>query len=166
MGTAPRTNFPRRQLRRSQRVTPWVRRAPMAPTLTSPTRFTFTHRIFTQPFQRWRGSFFFGQNEALSASTGARYPARPLRPTGTDWSPSQKAYMWCFPIVINNLRPINEFNYWLAKSIRKSHNHWYLSKWSSNQFRVGVMELCYHWLWWIIACNVDLSWKWYKSFKL
>ena len=72
-------------LRRSQRATPRVRQAPMAPPLTSPTRFRSTHRFIHSCFQRWRVAFLFVQNEAtrhFRPPTGARYSARPFRPTG------------------------------------------------------------------------------------
>ena len=75
------------ELRRSQRATPRVRRAPMAPPLTSPTRFRSTHRFIHSCFQRWRVAFLFAQNKAtrhFRPPTGARYSARPFRPTGRE----------------------------------------------------------------------------------
>ena len=40
----------------------------------------FHSPIFTQPFQRWRGSFFFSQNESLPASDGRPAPGPAASP--------------------------------------------------------------------------------------
>ena len=88
-GSGSWTNWPmgnifQQLLRRSQRATPRVRRALMTPPLTSPTRFTFTHRFNTADSTIWR---------VVSCSARTRHfrPRRVLRRTGTDWSPSHSS---------------------------------------------------------------------------
>ena len=88
-----RLNWDGDPLRRSQRATPRVRRAPMAPPLTSPTQLTFTHRFLHSRFNKMEGIVLVRPERGTSGlrrAPGTR-PGR-FGPQAQDWSPSQSRW--------------------------------------------------------------------------